>query len=302
MRKINTDYLDRIRRLVNIYSKRRTSNILEGNFPSIFRGRSMDFDDLDDYHEGDDVHDIDWKSSSRAGKLLIRRYMSEKKFNIIFVCDSGLKMDADTSKNNPKDRLATTLLGACAYIVDKQGGDYAFAVSRPEKDYISLFKSGPLHMNSVITDYENTVRQEPKSKINTLLEIVADSVKRKKLIILITDLDGIRRIDEKLLRKLKVSNEMITFCIDDQYLTGNDAFDVEKKRYEVSFVTRSRKLKKYEHEERELLWNEKARLFAKYNMTLVRAKSEAKAIDKIIEAFGRHRTHDYGVRSKNKRK
>ena len=63
------DYLDRIRRSVNLSTKRKTSNVLDGSFSSVFRGRSLEFEDLKEYDFGDNVHDIDWKSSSRTGRV-----------------------------------------------------------------------------------------------------------------------------------------------------------------------------------------------------------------------------------------
>ena len=51
------EYLSRIRAEIEITSRRKTSNILEGEFTSIYRGRSLDFDDLREYTVGDNVRD-----------------------------------------------------------------------------------------------------------------------------------------------------------------------------------------------------------------------------------------------------
>ena len=56
------DFLNRIRTGITLYSKKKTSNLLDGGFRSIFRGRSLDFDDLREYAYGDNVRDIDWKA------------------------------------------------------------------------------------------------------------------------------------------------------------------------------------------------------------------------------------------------
>ena len=108
---MNYDYLAKIRGAVTLYTKHKTSNILEGGFRSLYRGRSLEFDDLKEYDFGDNVHDIDWKSSSRSGKILIRRYVAEKKHNVLFVCDSGPKMDAHTSAGCSKTELALMIFG-----------------------------------------------------------------------------------------------------------------------------------------------------------------------------------------------
>ena len=40
------DNLSKIRAQVSLYTNRKTSNVLDGDFTSVFRGRSLDFDDM----------------------------------------------------------------------------------------------------------------------------------------------------------------------------------------------------------------------------------------------------------------
>jgi uncharacterized protein (DUF58 family) len=86
------EYLSKIKGLVSLYTNKKSTNFLEGEFRSIFRGRSLDFDELREYTYGDNIKDIDWKSSSRTGKILTRQYVAEKKHNILMICDTGTKM------------------------------------------------------------------------------------------------------------------------------------------------------------------------------------------------------------------
>ena len=43
-----------------LHAHEKVRGILEGQYGSIFKGRSMDFDDLREYIVGDDIKDIDW--------------------------------------------------------------------------------------------------------------------------------------------------------------------------------------------------------------------------------------------------
>lgn len=53
-----------------IYAHEKVRGVLEGEYGSVFKGRSMDFDDLREYIPGDDVKDIDWKRPLVAVRLL----------------------------------------------------------------------------------------------------------------------------------------------------------------------------------------------------------------------------------------
>ena len=86
---MNYEQLSRIKAYISLYSSKVSTNILDGEFRSIYKGRSLDFDELREYVTGDSIRDVDWIASSRIGKLLVRRYVAEMRHNVLFVLDSG---------------------------------------------------------------------------------------------------------------------------------------------------------------------------------------------------------------------
>ena len=97
-------YINKIKANISIYASKKTSNILDGSYKSIYKGRSLNFEDLREYVIGDNIKDIDWKASARSGNILVRQYIAEKKHNIMLVLDIGKKMRADTSDGVLKKR------------------------------------------------------------------------------------------------------------------------------------------------------------------------------------------------------
>ena len=126
---LNYDYLDRVRRAAELYTKRKTSDLLDGDFQSRMHGRSLDFDDLREYHYGDDVNYIDWKSSSRAGRTLVRRYFADRKHNVLFIGDTGKKMTGDTPAGESKEHIALMAFGIAA-VAFRKGIDKGSAHTR----------------------------------------------------------------------------------------------------------------------------------------------------------------------------
>lgn len=49
----------KVKAKLKIYSHEKTRGLLEGEYGSVFKGRSMDFEDLREYTLGDDIKDID---------------------------------------------------------------------------------------------------------------------------------------------------------------------------------------------------------------------------------------------------
>ena len=93
---MNLDYVSKIKfglkRYKTIATDKTTSRVLDGSYNSIYKGRSMNFDELREYVPGDDIKDIDWKATSRSQKVLIRSYIAEKKHNIMLVMDANHRM------------------------------------------------------------------------------------------------------------------------------------------------------------------------------------------------------------------
>ena len=56
----------------------------------------MNFDELREYVQGDDIKDIDWKASARSQKLLVRQYIAERKHNVLLVFDTNMNMLGDS--------------------------------------------------------------------------------------------------------------------------------------------------------------------------------------------------------------
>ena len=93
-----------------IYTTRATSRIIDGSYNSIYKGRSMNFDELREYVVGDDIKDVDWKASSRSQKILVRQYIAEKKkelISLVHSCENEL-----TSFDTQNEEIRQALIRA----------------------------------------------------------------------------------------------------------------------------------------------------------------------------------------------
>ena len=63
---MNMKYITKIKANLSVYTNKKTSNILDGTYNSIYKGKSMNFEDLREYVIGDNVKDIDWRATARS--------------------------------------------------------------------------------------------------------------------------------------------------------------------------------------------------------------------------------------------
>ncbi|HAB93925.1 MAG TPA: hypothetical protein DCF49_04030 [Lachnospiraceae bacterium] len=287
---LDYDYLDRVQRAASLYTKRKTSDLLEGDYQSSRHGRSLDFDDLREYHFGDDVKDIDWKSSSRVGKTLVRRYYADRKHDVIFVGDTGRKMTGDTPSGESKEQIALMAFAVTAYLMGRQGVNCALSVCGSSGSRISRFLSGPEHLMAQINAYKNAIEEgEPSQRFYDTLLNTASTFARHMIMVVITDSEGLSQIDERLVRRLTYYNDVYILKIKDAYLTMDNAYDLDSGRFADSFLSLFRDLHAQERRIPQEI-EQKAEKILTPNRVFCRSISkEAEIIDALVYLFERRK-------------
>ena len=131
-----------------IYTTKATSRIIDGSYNSIYKGRSMNFDELREYVVGDDIKDMDWKASARSQKLLVRQYIAEKKHNIMLVMDAGKRMLGYANDVQEKSDVALMAAGTLAYMVC-DNGDYVSATYVSDRAWSTIRLRQALQMSKI---------------------------------------------------------------------------------------------------------------------------------------------------------
>ncbi len=281
-------YIDKIRANISIQASKKTANLLDGLYRSIFKGRSLDFDDLRDYVYGDDSKDIDWKSSIRHGSLLVRRYVAFKRHNIVFIIDSGSKMSGLNRNNEKKSETAIYTFGSLAYLVNKNEDEISCVYDKENTIYMSPFKGGLSNIEMHLNNIENNIEKESSHTINDLLDHTLKHSKRKMIIVVISDIAGLNQLDEKIVRRVVLNHDMMFVNINDASMFGDNIFDIETKNDLPKFITKSKKIQEVEVQERKRIIEEKETLLKKYRVTVEEISSKSEIVNKLIDLLERH--------------
>lgn len=68
------------------------NSILAGKNVSKLRGRGLNFEEMRQYHIGDDIRTMDWKVTMRTGKPHVKVYTEERERNVILLIDQRQSM------------------------------------------------------------------------------------------------------------------------------------------------------------------------------------------------------------------
>ena len=280
-------YITKIKSNLSIFTKKRTSNILEGTYSSIYKGKSMNFEDLREYVIGDNVKDIDWKASARANKILIKQYIAEKKHNVLFVLDTGKKMMADTKKFEAKSEVALMTMGIIAYLVEKNGDNISAIYKSKEKIQLFPFKTGLYNIEKILNFYEKNIGNE--GKLPELISYVLKTINRKMIIFIITDIEGMNSVSEELLKRISINHEVMFINISDALMTGKNAFDVEQENYIPEFFLKDSKLNELELEVKQELYNDVKKKFNKYRIVTTTINQQDEIVQDVYKLLERQR-------------
>jgi uncharacterized protein (DUF58 family) len=88
------------------------------------RGREGEFERLREYRLGDEIRHIDWKATSKHGKLISREFTTERNQNVVILLDCGRSMLNETDGISHLDRgLNASII--LSYIALGQGDNVA---------------------------------------------------------------------------------------------------------------------------------------------------------------------------------
>ena len=282
------NYVNKIKANISIYSSKKSTNLLDGTYKSIYRGKSMNFENLREYVMNDDIKDIDWKASARSGTLYVKQFIAEKKHNILLVMDTGLKMKADTSKHQKKKDVALFAAGTIGYLAIKNSDYVGMIHNNLSKIEYQPFKSNLYNLEEYLCNYDKNYSSEGND-INSILEFVYKNIHKKMITFIITDIDGVNNIRTDTLKKLNQKSDVLVINIDDNYMIGDEVYDIDDDRYISKSFLNDPKLHEMEREIRTSLLKKNKLKLKKKNISFISIDSIENINFNIIKLLEEHK-------------
>jgi uncharacterized protein (DUF58 family) len=110
---------------IGLASRHRVNSVLAGLYLSVFRGQGMDFDEVREYQEGDEIRNMDWRVTARTGVPHLKVFREERERAVVLAVDVGAHMQFGTRgtfKNIQAARAAALLGWAASASQDRVGG------------------------------------------------------------------------------------------------------------------------------------------------------------------------------------
>ena len=165
---------------------------LVGQHRSIHRGLSVEFAGHRPYQPGDDLRRLDWIVYARTDRYDIRLYEEETRLRATIVLDASGSMGFGSGVENhnqtgvSKLDYARWLAAALGFMMLRQSDAVGLAICDTE---VRTHLPPASTMGHLLTLLEHLERREPggETALSTVLEHLAARLKRRGLVVLITD-------------------------------------------------------------------------------------------------------------------
>ena len=192
------------------------NNSNQGDYNSIFKGSGIDFDDLRPYQYGDDHRSINWNISAKEDKIYTNTYKEDKEQSVFFLVDvsQSQHIGKEENKINISKEIASVLT-ISALNTNSQVGILCFS---DQKELFIQSKKGASHGYRIIKNLYELNQKSKKTNISSMIKFFMNTVKKKSLVILISDF--IDKDYDKNIRALAKKHDVVCLHIYDDYETN----------------------------------------------------------------------------------
>ncbi len=182
---LTEDLIARIRR-IEITTRKLVDDSFAGEYQSVFKGRGMEFDEVRQYHPGDDVRSIDWNVTARTGEPHVKSYIEERELTVMLVVDVSGSGDFGT-RNRFKRELAVELAAVMSFAATTNNDKVGLLLFSDRVESLVPPRKGRSHVLRMVRDLLLFQPQGTGTDITLALNTVHRMLKRRGIVFLVSD-------------------------------------------------------------------------------------------------------------------
>lgn len=202
---------------LGLASRHQVNSVLCGLYQSVFRGQGMDFEEVREYREGDEIRNMDWRVTARTGIPHLKVFREERQRTVMVCLDIGNHMNFGTRGTFKSIQAARTgaLLGWAASASQDRVG----AILYGDPAGLKLFSPcrSKRELWRILNAMTNTA-YKPTPNGQALFEAMEKMIRGSvtgSLIAVIGDFNVELAYFEQLLGRLRQRHEIVLFPIED---------------------------------------------------------------------------------------
>ena len=173
-------------RLIELRARRLVEDLFAGPYRSAFRGRGIEFDEVREYHPGDDVRSIDWHSTARTGTVQVKHRVEERHLTLLLLVDVSASGDFGSgaqSKRELQAELAAVLALSAVRNNDRVG---LVLVTDQVERFLAPRASRMQALNIVAAILDHRMRSRA-TRLRVALDAVVHAFPRRATVFILSD-------------------------------------------------------------------------------------------------------------------
>jgi len=159
---------------------------LSGEYTSAFKGRGIEFEEVREYREGDEVRDIDWKVTARFKKPFVKTFKDEREITIFFLIDVS-KSTNFTTINKKKSEVIAEITALLSYASLRNKDKTGLIIFSDKVEHYIPPSRGQAHVWKIIRDILDFNPESSKTDINVGIDFLQKVRKKKAVVFVISD-------------------------------------------------------------------------------------------------------------------
>lgn len=200
-------------RQIEIHTRKTVTEVMSGNYKSLFKGHGMQFSEHRLYVDGDDVRHIDWKVSARTRDPMIKKYEEERELTVFLVVDvSASKLFGSTHRL--KSEVAAEISGMLAWAAIQTGDRVGALFFSGSVQKIIPPRKGKIHVSRIIREVLTIQPSSRGTDLKGALESTERVMKHNGIVFIISDF--IAHDYQKALSRLGRRHDVVAIRVGDE--------------------------------------------------------------------------------------
>ncbi len=179
-------------RQIQLRTGKVVSDVMAGEYHSVFKGRGMEFEDVREYSPGDDVRNIDWNVTARTNFPHIKTFKEERELTVMLLVDISASSGFG-STGYSKANIIAKICATIAFSAIKNNDKIELILFSDKIEHLIPAKKGSKHVLRIIRELlvsakrlENYTSRAATS-INVALEHLNKHRKKRGICFLVSD-------------------------------------------------------------------------------------------------------------------
>ncbi|AKQ64339.1 hypothetical protein A176_001251 [Myxococcus hansupus] len=205
------DLIRRIRKL-EIRTRKVVSDMLAGQYHSVFKGRGMAFSEVRQYQPGDEIRIIDWNVTARMDEAYVKVFTEERELTVMLVVDVSASKEFG-SRERTKSEIAAEVAAQIAFSAIANNDRVGLILFSDRVEKVVPPRKGRTHVLRLVSDI---LTYQPAGKGTDLavgLNYLTQVAKRKAVTFLVSDFQA--RDYEKPLKLVGRKHDLVPVVVAD---------------------------------------------------------------------------------------